>query len=138
MSASEAEAKSTISSVRTRKTSSDCFPNDMVIGASAERGWNLREFPLRRVGCVRIELPAVADDCFAEKSERTSRGINAPAVVTEFVVIFFHWEIRIGLKTLRFKETGPARGMDVKQMNHRGRKGKFQRDVVTNLNKHFI
>jgi hypothetical protein len=26
----------------------------------------------------------------------------------------------------------------VKQMNHRGRKGKFQRDVVTNLDKHFV
>ena len=28
--------------------------------------------------------------------------------------------------------------MDVKQMNHRGRKRKFQRDVITNLNEHFV
>jgi hypothetical protein len=86
----------------------------------------------------RIELTAVADDCFAEKSDGARRGTNAPAMVTESVVIFFDWKIRIGLKTLRFNEMGPTRGMDVKQMNHRGRKGKIQRDVITNLDKHFV
>jgi hypothetical protein len=50
--------------------------------------------------------------------ESTSSGMNTPAMVTGSV--FFDWKIRIDLKTLRFNEMRPARGMDVKQMKSPG------------------
>ena len=98
----------------------------------------LRDIQLCRLRRVYIELTAVTDDCLAAKAERTGRGIDPPAMVAESVVIFFDMKIWIGRKPLGFNEVGHTRRVDVKQMDHRGRKWEFQRDVITNLNKHCV
>ena len=65
------------------------------------RCWQLTNIQLHRLWCARIRFARILDDCFAEKSNKTSRDTDASPMIAEAVTIFIDVKSRFGRYVIR-------------------------------------
>src|ERR1700722_7913890 len=101
------------------------FTVDFTIAARQKEGERFdRQIPnimLLRVRYVAVQFAWILDNSIVQKTNDTRRGVDSSAMVPKIVHIFLDRQPRFCPEVLRFNEIPFARGVNVQDIDHRGR-----------------